>query len=174
MLYQLQDRVDEAEEAYLECLAIAEEQGDKADVAWNLDGLASIAQTRGEEEEALALMNRSLSLAREMGNRPDVRGTLIRIGMIHHDARNLEQARVAIEEAVKIARSLGRDSNLGLALHLYAQTMGAIEGGLPKALDAIREALELYTEMAEKNQNMNDLIEVARNLEADLEEQAAS
>src|SRR5574341_47711 len=76
-LARLQGDFDLAQSAYVECLAVAREIGDKLREEIMYNNLSLIALNRGEYDQAQQLQKQSLTLAVEIGNRA---------GSLHHIA----------------------------------------------------------------------------------------
>lgn len=119
----IQRILGEAESAAGTCLESSRANGVKNGEEIGLRGLAMVARSRGDTDEALGLLRQSLAITKEHRIPRDSLWNLLSIGFILRDRGDLEGARAHFEEAQQIAdwlkwpdvRAITR-ANLGSAL----------------------------------------------------------
>ncbi len=111
---------------------------------------------RGEEDRALALLQRAASLTQAQASEPELRRkALLRIGLLYYDRRQWSDAAHAFEEAVALDRSdVSAWKNLGLAHSKGTETTRAIE--------AFREAYTRHPASVENAHNLGHALVQAR------------
>src|ERR687892_1194860 len=113
--------------AYEEALAIAEELGDRAEVAEQTYNLAFAHALEGDLAGALGLIHRSRDLFEELGNRRGVADCRWILGIAARMGGNLDESRAQEEEALAIHWEIG--DRFGGTVALYALGRTAMEQG---------------------------------------------
>lgn len=159
MLHADQEHWDEAEEAYQECLRLAEQQGNTYMVANVLVNRSEVLSARGALEDAIAQCERAIVIYTEFG---DEAGRAESLRWYGHALRRLGEhaaAERALTEAVRTATRLQAKLLEGEAsreLGALRRAMGDAEGAARwlgraletfTALDARREAAEVEQEL---------------------------
>jgi tetratricopeptide (TPR) repeat protein len=90
-----------------EALVLAQEHGDKRQIAPALNALAQLSRLEGELERAEPLFEEALVLVRELGDRESIAFALLNLAMVHIGRRNAESAQRTLREAHAIADEIG-------------------------------------------------------------------
>jgi len=123
-----------------------------------------LAQARGDDLAARALLAESLDVAREVDDRPGVADALSALGNMARMEGGYATARSYLEEAVAIRRGLGppERAHLGSALCLLGMVAFAEGGG--EAVSLLEEGLAIgreYGDVLTVSSALNGLIEAA-------------
>ena len=99
-----------------EALVLAEELGDRGQVALALDGLGLVAQSRADYARAAALLEESLQRRRELDDHWGIAWSLHRLGMVAYYQGDYGQAVALCEESVALCRALSDKSGIASSL----------------------------------------------------------
>lgn len=125
---------------YGQALAIAREIGSAAEEENVLNGMALIAQTRGDLRKSAEIYGQLLNLNRQTGNAGAEQRSLSNLGEGLLYLGEVDAAREHIEAAVKIAHRLDTHEALADDLASLADVYRTL-GDLPRALDVCQQAL---------------------------------
>jgi non-specific serine/threonine protein kinase len=136
-----------AQQYYARSLAVSRSIGDDRAIATALNGLAIIADDRGDLVASKSLYEESLAIRRRIGDTLGIGGTLSNLGMLSAEQRDYAASRSFHAEALHIFRTLSHPT----LMTLEATNLGHVEqhlGNVASAAVLYREALELCLQTA--------------------------
>jgi len=150
-IYEIQQRFDEAEQAFSKSLTISEEIYGKEDkiVAFILNRLGIIYQKKGNYDKALPLYRKSLDIKKKVLGKehPSIAQSLNNLALLYKTTGNYDKALSFYEQSLTICKEvLGEEHfnvaiNLGNLANLYRE-MGDYDKALPllqKSLAILRK-----------------------------------
>jgi len=149
-LNEVQGYLDRAEALCEESLALYQELGDTAGIAYSLHLLADIAWGRGNLAMARSQAEESLILFRELGDKGSVAYVLLHLGSLAIDQGEYAKARTLLEESLAIHRELGDTSSIADSLFNLARLCYLSGGDLTQAHTLLEESFAPYRELGDK------------------------
>ncbi|HVL82401.1 MAG TPA: tetratricopeptide repeat protein [Actinomycetota bacterium] len=140
-------RADRAEEGFARALELARAAGAAASEADALEGLASVARMRGDDDRARELYTEALG-ALEARGLPPGGGLLFGLAATEHARGRHAEARALYERCLDLARSLGERRLESAAVEGVGRLHEAA-GELDEALASFREALAIDRELGD-------------------------
>lgn len=121
---------------YEKSLKIAEELGNRTNMARSLHEIGNIHNMQGDYQAALDQYEKSLKIFEEFGDSAGVASSLNNIGAIHHDRGDYPAALEQYERSLKIEEKIGARDGMARSLHQI--------GRIHHVREAYQEALEMY------------------------------
>ena len=151
VLHSEQNRVEDAQRAYDEALAIRRQLANanpdayRPSVADTLTNLGNLYNVQNRMEEARQAYEAALSIRRQYArvNPADLAATLNNLGVLHHAQKRMDEARREHEEALVVYRRLA-STNRDRYLPLVAMTLSNL-GNVHRDHNQGDEALKAYT-----------------------------
>ena len=144
---------DQAEALYQESLVLYRELGDIRGIASSLQGLAWIAQRKGENIALRrSLLEESLGLYREVGDKEAIAWSLFNLADADSSQGEYTRGSTLFEESLTIFRDLGYKRGIAYCLSQSALWLFFASGGDQATVRArLEESLMLYLELGDKN-----------------------
>jgi tetratricopeptide (TPR) repeat protein len=118
----------QAARGYLEeALALAQQQGNKREIAAALNVLAQLHRMEGALDAAEPLYERGLALARELGDRESIAIGLLNLAMVAIGRGAGDRAREMLQDALAIAEEIGSKRESQSVLEISAGLAGLRE-----------------------------------------------
>ncbi len=147
-----QSDVDRAETLWQEGLTLSRELGDTRGVASSLDGLAWIAQRKGNNfARARSLLEESLALYREVGDKNAIAGSLFFLADTVSTQGEYGRGRALFEESLALFRELGNKRGIAGCLSWSSLWLFFARGDQVTMRARLEESLMLYRELDDKN-----------------------
>lgn len=140
---------DNALKFYLQSERIARDLDDKSIWSRVLNGIGGIYMVSGDNEKAIECYIQSLAIKNNIGDKRGTASTLHNIGDCYIELNDFENAQKCLMESMKIAVEFGNRNTEAACL----QTIGRlflVQGKLPEAIDQVKRALFIYTDLKTK------------------------
>jgi len=144
---------------YSQSEQIARGLNDKSIWARVLNGIGGTHMIRGDYEKAIEYYIQSLGIKNQVGDIRGTASTLHNMGDCYIELRDFENAQHCLMESMKIAVEFG-DRNTEAACLQNIGRLFLVKGMLPEAVDQLKRALFIYTDLRIKKEisNCNKLL----------------
>jgi predicted ATPase/class 3 adenylate cyclase len=156
----VQDDLDAAARLCEEALELARELGDGRAVSAALLNLGEVCSLQGRHGEALAHYDEAVDLRRQLGDPLLIADAMHNLGVAALRSGDYRRARAAVGEALDGARDLGEAMHIAAAQFVLAE-IDLLEDSPDSADRAIRESLEVYTELENDSSRAGCLVILA-------------
>ena len=137
-----------------------EEVGDRAGIAWALNGIGTVAWDQGDLSRSMDLHRQALAISREIGKPNWEAWSLECIGDVLHSKGDLRSARRNYEDAIAINKRIRNES--GRARTLNALSALLFDGGdLQQARNAAEEAMSIQAKLGESETRAETALSLA-------------
>lgn len=150
-LARLQNRLEEAEQRFLQSLALREQSAEERGIAETLNGLGILARDRKDYASAHDYYARSQALYHKLGDIGRSATLLGNIGGLAIERGDYEAARPLLEESLAILRRVGSTLSVANALHNLGDVTYK-SGDFPAADLYLREGLSIAWEAGDRNE----------------------
>jgi putative nucleotidyltransferase with HDIG domain/diguanylate cyclase (GGDEF)-like protein len=147
-IHWVQGDLDAAEAMFLRARTFALGAGELALVAMTSQNLGTIANIRGDFEEALHHYEVALENHRKLDRPRDVSGALNNIGRLYTDLKRWPQAERAYDEAIRLSNAIC-DWSASIGVAVNAAEMWLMKGDANRARDALDNASRLIIDTGE-------------------------
>ncbi|MFW9780467.1 MAG: tetratricopeptide repeat protein [Candidatus Heimdallarchaeota archaeon] len=148
--------IDRMFEYAQQCLALAEEIGDKKTIAFALNLWGVYHDWKRESAKALEYFQRSLALREEIGDKFHVAGMLINLAFFSVDIGELDVAEQHCQRSISISREIGAMSYLAFGYEIHGYLL-IHRGDYSHALESFNLSLEIYKEQGQQGRIGNTL-----------------
>ncbi|MBR8827978.1 MAG: tetratricopeptide repeat protein [Gomphosphaeria aponina SAG 52.96 = DSM 107014] len=152
-IFQKQNRLNEAIQAFKRQVAIEEPIGNNKSLAINYNRLGKLLESQNKLQEAGQAYTRSFELSRAINNQSQLAITLNCLGGIYQQQGKLEEAEKAFKRAIKIAENINDQSSLAITLNCL--------GGLYQQQGKLEEAEKAFKRAIKIAENINDQSQLA-------------
>jgi len=148
ILAEYQEKFEEAERFYNQCLELGEELGDNRLLSGVLHQLGSLASRCNDLDNAEKYFRQSLIMDEESEDKRGVAISLVSLGSLALLNQNHEEASRLINQSLQITRKFGYKPEQALALYNLG-TLAYIKGKLEEASQCYQESLNLKMELGD-------------------------
>jgi predicted ATPase/DNA-binding CsgD family transcriptional regulator len=148
MMQGTEQSFEESEELIKDSLAIAHELGDPQLIATGIYGLGILARYRGENERAIAQLEKSLALFRQLGDRVGTYISLYNLAEAATARADYKQAQTLHEESLRLKRAQGDQWSIANSLMSLA-ILARLQGNSQQAINLLQEGLMLFQKIGD-------------------------
>ncbi len=142
-------RWSEAEAAAVKALELAQEAGDRRNVAAASHHLGVVAQRRGLYEEAIEWYRKSLAIKEELGDRAGIATSYHQLGILAEQRGSYEEAIERYRKSLAIREELGNRVDMATSYHQMGN-VAYLRGSYEEALEWYRKSLAIREQLGDR------------------------
>jgi CHAT domain-containing protein len=135
--------------AYQRAQAIAEQIGDKSEMAYSLNGIGNVYYRQDNYVQALEHYQKSLALSETVGNKAGMATLLHNIGNVHNRQGNYAQALEHYQKSLMLKEALGDKARMAITLNNIG-VIHKLQGNYAQALKHYQKSLTLSEVLGNK------------------------